>query len=59
MIDRVFGDDEDGRQEAISQEPIGRKGRPKEIADAVLWLCSDAASFALGEAVVVDGGQTV
>ncbi|WP_435065346.1 glucose 1-dehydrogenase [Halobaculum sp. EA56] len=58
MIDRVFGDDEEGHEEAVSQEPIGRKGRPEEIADAVLWLCSDAASFALGEAVVVDGGQT-
>jgi NAD(P)-dependent dehydrogenase (short-subunit alcohol dehydrogenase family) len=59
MIDRVFGDDATGQEAAVSQEPIGRKGRPEEIADAVVWLCSDAASFALGEAVVVDGGQTV
>ena len=59
MIDRVFGDDEEGREAAVSQEPIGRKGRPDEIANAVLWQCSDASSFMLGEAMVVDGGQTV
>jgi len=59
MIDRAFGDDEAGREAAVSQEPIGRKGRPEEIASAVLWQCSDAASFVLGAAMVVDGGQTI
>lgn len=42
----------------LDQEPIGGMGRPEEIADAVLLLCSDAASFAVGHALVVDGGQT-
>ena len=39
-------------------EPIGRIGRPEEIAEAVVWLCSDAASFVTGQAVPVDGGLT-
>ena len=59
MIERVFGDTPEGRQAVLAQEPIGRMGKPEEIAAAVLWLCSDAASFVIGHAMVVDGGQTV
>lgn len=58
MIERVFGDTPEGRQAVLDQEPIGRMGRVEEIAAAVLWLCSDEASFAVGHALVVDGGQT-
>jgi NAD(P)-dependent dehydrogenase (short-subunit alcohol dehydrogenase family) len=58
MIERVFGDTPDGHQAVLAQEPIGRMGRPDEIASAVLWLCSDEASFTTGTALVVDGGQT-
>jgi NAD(P)-dependent dehydrogenase (short-subunit alcohol dehydrogenase family) len=43
----------------IAQEPIGRMGKPGEIAAAVLWLCSDAASFVTGHALIADGGQTL
>lgn len=39
-------------------EPIGRIGTPDEIAEAVVWLCSDAASFVTGQAMPVDGGLT-
>ena len=39
-------------------EPIGRKARPQEIAEAVVWLCSDAASFVTGCSMAVDGGLT-
>jgi NAD(P)-dependent dehydrogenase (short-subunit alcohol dehydrogenase family) len=59
MMGRVTGGTPEGRQEVIAQEPIRRMGTPEEIAAAVLWLCSDAASFAVGHAMVVDGGQTV
>jgi NAD(P)-dependent dehydrogenase (short-subunit alcohol dehydrogenase family) len=59
MMQRFTGSTPEGRQAVISQEPVGRMGRPEEIAAAILWLCSDAASFVTGAAMVVDGGQTV
>jgi NAD(P)-dependent dehydrogenase (short-subunit alcohol dehydrogenase family) len=59
MIQRFSGGFPEGRQAVISQEPVGRMGQPEEIASAVLWLCSDAASFVTGHTMVVDGGQTV
>lgn len=59
MIDRFTGGTPEGLQAAIAQEPIGRFGRPEEIAASVLWLCSEGAGFTLGAAVVVVGGQTV
>jgi len=40
----------------LSSQPIGRFGEPEEIAEAVIWLCSDAASFVIGVAMAVDGG---
>ncbi|HKV00195.1 MAG TPA: SDR family oxidoreductase [Vineibacter sp.] len=42
--------------EIVRQTPRGRIGTPEEIANAVLWLCSDAASFMIGSPLVVDGG---
>ena len=59
MMDRFSGGTAEGRQAVIAQEPAGRMGTPEEIAAAVVWLCSDAASFVVGHAMVVDGGQTV
>ncbi len=40
----------------VSQTPMGRMGRPEEIAEAVVWLCSDAASFVTGHTMTPDGG---
>jgi NAD(P)-dependent dehydrogenase (short-subunit alcohol dehydrogenase family) len=58
MMDHFTGGASEGRAEVIAGEPIGRMGTPEEIAAAVVWMCSDAASFMLGHAKVVDGGQT-
>jgi NAD(P)-dependent dehydrogenase (short-subunit alcohol dehydrogenase family) len=58
MMQRFSGGTPEGREAVITQEPIGRMGTPEEIAAAVVWLCSDAASFVLGHALVIDGGQT-
>jgi NAD(P)-dependent dehydrogenase (short-subunit alcohol dehydrogenase family) len=43
----------------LKMVPIGRYGRPEEIADAVLWLCSEASSFVVGQSISVDGGFTM
>ena len=57
MADRVFGTDEkDKEEEAGSWHPIGRIGEPEEVADVVLWLSSDQASFVTAEAIQIDGG---
>jgi NAD(P)-dependent dehydrogenase (short-subunit alcohol dehydrogenase family) len=59
MMDRFTGGTSEGRERVIAQEPIGRMGKPDEIAAAVVWLCSDPAAFVIGHAMVIDGGQTV
>ncbi|MBV9058584.1 MAG: glucose 1-dehydrogenase [Pseudonocardiales bacterium] len=59
MMGRFTGGTDEGRQAVINQEPIGRMGKPDEIAAAVLWLCSGESAFTVGHALVVDGGQTV
>src|SRR4051812_25577415 len=59
MMGRFTGGTPEGRAQVVSEEPIGRMGRPEEIANTVLWLCSDGAGFVVGHALVADGGQTI
>lgn len=46
-------------RQAQSSIPAKRGGRPKEVAEAAVWLCSDAASYVFGQMLVVDGGMTI
>ena len=55
----VVSGDEKAYEEIAKHVPIGRAGRPEEIASAVLWLCSPGASYIVGHALTVDGGMTV
>jgi len=57
MIDRVTGGDKIAEKQYTVMEPLGRMGTPVEIAEAVVWLCSGAASFVTGIAMPVDGGM--
>jgi len=56
MVERFTHGDSTALTELTSTEPVARMGTPDEIADAVVWLCSDRASFVTGQALAVDGG---
>lgn len=56
MMDRFTGGD---IQKAIDLEPVGRLGKPEEIAEAVLWMSSDLGSFVTGASISVDGGWSL
>jgi len=55
MGERVWGEPE-VKKFALGLHPIGRFGRPMEVAEAVVWMCSDRASFMTGQSLVLDGG---
>ena len=55
MHEKALNDPE-RRALLVSREPMGRIGEPEEVADAAVWLCSDASSFITGIAMSVDGG---
>jgi len=56
MIERFTGGDAQVEAQLCEPIPLGRSAAPEEIAEAVIWLCSDAASFVTGHAMSVDGG---
>jgi len=55
MVERLIDTGGFTEQELYAGEPVGRMGKPEEIAEGVLWLLSDAASFVTGHPLVIDG----
>jgi NAD(P)-dependent dehydrogenase (short-subunit alcohol dehydrogenase family) len=58
MVDRLADGMNMKKNDLTTFHPIGRIGRVEEVAEAVLWLCSDRASFVTGHSLIVDGGFT-
>ena len=56
LIAEALASNPEMEAQIIARHPVGRMGRPEEIAEAVVWLCSDAASFVTGHTMTVDGG---
>lgn len=59
MVERMFEAGDLSEDAVINAAPIKRLGTPREVADAVLWLCSPMATFVIGQAIAVDGGYTI
>lgn len=59
MAEELIRRNPDLEEKFVRDIPAGRLGRPEEIADAVIWLCSPGASFMAGHALLVDGGFTI
>ena len=56
MVERITAERPQLGEALVAAEPVGRTGKPEEIAESVVWLSSDAASFVTGHAMSVDGG---
>ena len=59
MVERLTSGDPKIKSLFIASYPMGRMGTSEEVAEAVLWLCSDTASFTTGHALTIDGGRVI
>jgi NAD(P)-dependent dehydrogenase (short-subunit alcohol dehydrogenase family) len=58
MYERFTGGSEEMQKQFAAMHPIGRVGRPEEMAEGVVWLASSASSFYTGQSLTMDGGFT-
>jgi len=58
-VEDMLNHDPQAEEQMLLHQPIGRLGRPEEVAQAVVWLCSDRASLVVGTALDVDGGYLI
>ena len=56
MMDLIMESNNTPQEELHNDQPIGRMGKPEEIAEVVVWLCTDAASYVTGHVLPIDGG---
>jgi NAD(P)-dependent dehydrogenase (short-subunit alcohol dehydrogenase family) len=59
MMDRLLASDANMTEQYRRMVPLGRSAQPEEMAEAVIWLCSDASSYVTGHIMAVDGGMSV
>lgn len=58
-VENIIAQDPQAEERMLLHQPIGRLGRPEEVAQAVVWLCSAQASLVTGTALAVDGGYLI
>jgi NAD(P)-dependent dehydrogenase (short-subunit alcohol dehydrogenase family) len=58
MVERLTGGNPEVNTQKAAMHPMGRLGQPDEVAEAVIWLCSDKSSFVTGQWITMDGGLT-
>ena len=58
LIEPIIGDNPRRKEKMLQRIPMRRFGLPREVADAILWLCKDQSAFVTGQALNLDGGMT-